>query len=168
VPLAPPRTQPENGIRGESAVSVSARDVIKLIDDWHPRGCKTEKDFERSLHRHLEKKLEKSDVIMQYASGRVKGDICVDHTVLIEIKDSLKSTGQLQRLLGQLEIYDAQWKGKVVVVICGDTQRDLLKQLDKKVESLKPGVLDIFAEQKIFLVVRGVAPVREEKAGLWL
>ena len=27
-------------------VSVSARDVLKLLDDWHPRGCKTEKDLE--------------------------------------------------------------------------------------------------------------------------
>ena len=53
-------------------MSVSARDVIKLIDDWRPRKCETEKNFERSLHKHLEKNLEKSDVIKQYAAGRVK------------------------------------------------------------------------------------------------
>ena len=95
-------------------MSVAARDVIKLIDAWHPRACKTEKDLERSLHKHLEKNLPDLDVQMQYASGRVKGDICVDHKVLIELKDSLKSTGQLQRLIGQLDLYASQWKKEAV------------------------------------------------------
>jgi len=49
---------------------------------------------------------------MQYASGRVKGDIAVDGNILIEIKDGLKSTGQLQRLLGQLELYAAHGRAK--------------------------------------------------------
>jgi len=146
-------------------VSVSARDVIKLIDDWRPRKCETEKDYERSLHKHLEKNLEKSDVIMQYAAGRVKGDIVVDGKILIEIKDSLKSTGQLQRLLGQLEIYATQWKGTVIVVICGDSQRDLVKVVNQKVEALKPE--GFFEEQKIFLVVRGAGAPREKEFVLW-
>lgn len=143
-------------------MSISAKEVIKLIDAWHPRGCETEKDLERSLHRHLEKNLENADVIKQYAAGRVKGDIVVDHAVLIELKDSLKSTGQLQRLLGQLDIYRAQWKGEVVVVICGDSQRDLVKVLEKKVEDLKPE--NFFSEQTIFLVLRGSAAPKKEKS----
>jgi len=142
-------------------VSVSARDVMKLIDAWHPRGCKTEKDLERSLHKHLEKNLPDVDVQMQYASGRVKGDICVDHKVLIELKDGLKSTGQLQRLMGQLDLYASQWKKEVVVVICGDSQRDLVKVVTTKVESLKPQ--GFFEEKKIFLIVRGSGAPRKEK-----
>lgn len=98
---------------------------------------------------------------MQYASGRVKGDICVNHTVLIELKDSLKSTAQLQRLIGQLDLYASQWKEQVVVVICGDSQRDLVKRVTEKVESLKPG--GFFDEQKIFLVLRGSAAPPKEK-----
>ena len=137
-------------------MSVSARDVLKLIDDWHPRGCKTEKDLERSLHRHLEKNLPDSEIIMQYASGRVKGDIGVDGQILIEIKDNLKSTGQLQRLMGQLDLYNGLWKGKVIVVICGDSQRDLVNALTKKVDSLKHDFLtEFFEDSKIHLVVRG-------------
>ncbi len=93
-------------------MSVSVGDVIHLIGDWHPRNCETEKDFERSLQKHLEKNLNHVNVIKQYAAGRVKGDIVVDEKILIEIKDSLKSTAQLQRLLGQIDIYVAQWKGK--------------------------------------------------------
>ena len=142
-------------------MSVLARDVMKLIDAWHPRGCKTEKDLERSLHKHLEKNLPDLDVQMQYASGRVKGDICVDHRVLIELKDSLKSTGQLQRLMGQLDLYASQWKKEVIVVICGDSQRDLVKVVTTKVESLKPE--GFFEERKIFLVVRGSGAPRKEK-----
>ena len=137
-------------------MAVSARDVIKLIDDWHPRGCKTEKDLERSLHKHLEKNLPSSEIIMQYASGRVKGDIAVDGQILIEIKDSLKSTGQLQQLLGQLDLYAALWKGKVIVLVCGDSQRDLVNAVTKKVDSLKPDTLGafLFDERNIHLAVR--------------
>src|SRR5262249_24886157 len=147
----------------------SVDEVMKLIDAWHPRGCKTEKDLERSLQKHLEKNLPKSDVISQYAAGRVKGDIAVDGEVLIEIKDSLKSTAQLQRLLGQLEIYNSQWKGKVIVLICGDSQRDHVSTLKKKVEDLKNATsFLIFTDQKIFLIVRGSAAEKKKAAaGFW-
>jgi len=129
---------------------------MKLIDSWHPRGCKTEKDLERSLHKHLEKSLPDVDVQMQYASGRVKGDICVDHKVLIELKDSLKSTAQVQRLIGQLDLYESQWKKEVIVVICGASQRDLVRQVTTKVESLARKI-GFFEEQSVFLVLRGSA-----------
>ena len=142
--------------------SVSARSVMKLIEAWHPRGCKTEKDLERSLHKHLEKNLPDTDVQMQYASGRVKGDICVDHKVLIELKDGLKSTAQVQRLLGQLDLYESQWKKEVIVIICGDSQRDLVRQIEAKVEALKPTF--ILEEQSVFLVLRGSAAPPKEKS----
>ncbi len=127
--------------------------------------AETEKDFEVSLHKHLEKNLPDSDVIKQYASGRVKGDIVVDGNILIEIKGGLKSTGQLQRLIGQLDIYHTQWKGKVIVLICGDVQRDLVKMLNLKVESLKPR--DLFSEQRIFLVARDKKAMPAKPKSFW-
>jgi|SRR5713101_1486230 len=136
---------------------------MKLIDAWHPRGCKTEKDLERSLHKHLEKNLPDTDVQKQYASGRVKGDICVDHEILIELKGGLKSKAQVQRLLGQLDFYAAQWEKEVVVIVCGDSQRDLVRQVAAKVEALKP--TSFFEEQSIFLVLRGSAAPRKEEKG---
>jgi hypothetical protein len=148
-------------------MSTSARDVMKLIDGWHPRSCKTEKDFELSLHRHLEKNLPHADVIKQYAAGRVKGDIVVDGNVLIEIKDSLETTGQLQRLLGQLDIYHTQWKGKVIVLVCGDVQRDLMKTLNLKVEALKQDEARrsfLVSEQRIFLLARDKKALPAEKS----
>jgi len=146
-------------------VSVSAREVLKLIDDWHPRGCKTEKDLERSLHKHLEKNLPSSEIIMQYASGRIKGDIGIDGHILIEIKDGLKSTGQLQRLLGQLELYAALWKGKVIVIINGDAQRDLVNSLTTKVKALKNQSASFLSdESRYHLVIRGSGKPKEESA----
>lgn len=143
----------------------SVQEVMRLIDGWHPRGCKTEKDFERSLQKYLEKSLPKSDVISQYASGRVKGDIAVDGAILIEIKDGLESTAQLQRLLGQLELYNSLWKGRVIVIICGDSQRDLVNALNKKIEELKEATrFLLFTDQKIFLVARGSAGAALKKA----
>lgn len=149
-------------------MSASVRQILKLIDDWRPRSCKTEKDLERSLHRHLEKNLPSSEIVMQYASGRVKGDLGIDGQILVEIKDSLKSTAQLQRLMGQLDLYNGLWKGTVIVVICGDSQRDLVNALTKKVESLRQDFLtELFEERKIHLVVRGSGKPKEEKTG-WL
>jgi hypothetical protein len=49
----------------------------------------------------------------------------------------------------------------VIVVVCGDSQRDLVKVVTTKVESLKP--VGFFEEQKIFLLVRGSAAPRKEK-----
>jgi hypothetical protein len=142
-------------------MAASTREIKKLIDSWHPRGCKVEKDFERSLHKHLENNLTSSEVIMQYASGRIKGDIVVDGKTLIEIKYCLKSTGQLQRLLGQLELYADGWRGKVIVLINGDSQRDLMNSLSKKIENLNQR--DFF-EEKYFLVLHGAAKPEEVSA----
>jgi hypothetical protein len=142
-------------------MSISARKVRDLIGDWHPRGCKCEKDLERSLHRHLEKNLPSSEIVMQYASGRIKGDIVVDGDVLIEIKDTLKSTGQLQRLMGQLDLYAALWKGKVIVLITGESHRDLMNALTKKIDALKETV-SFFDDEKYFLVLHGAGQPKQE------
>ena len=83
--------------------------VCKLIEEWRPRKCTTEKDYERSLVRYLQAKLEGKDVVPQYASGRVRGDIVVDKQILIEIKAKLDSTGKLQKVLGQIEVYGRAW-----------------------------------------------------------
>jgi len=135
-------------------MAASFREVFRLVEEWQPRKCETEKDFERSLFRHLEKNLPRSEIIKQYAAGRVKGDIVVDGDILLELKDRIVTTGAAQRLIGQISIYNEKWNGKVLIIICGESQRDLLAMVEKRVESLDPGPLDIFAEKKIYLHVR--------------
>ncbi len=52
-------------------------------------------------------------------------------------------------------------------MICGDSQRDLVKVVTKKIETLKPQ--SFFEEQSIFLIVRG-AGAREQESwwdSLW-
>jgi hypothetical protein len=112
--------------------------VCKLIEEWRPRKCTTEKDYERSLVRYLQAKLEGKDVVPQYASGRVRGDIVVDKQILIEIKAKLDSTGKLQKVLGQIEVYGREWKRPVIVVICGETDPNLAKQLRDSAERRRP------------------------------
>lgn len=112
-------------------MAASPKQVLKLIESWRPRRCKTEKDFERSLFKHLGKNLSKSEVVKQYGAGRVRGDIVVDGRILIEIKNNLDSTSKLQRLFGQLEIYASDWKRDVVLVLCGEHDGHLLSQLKK-------------------------------------
>ncbi len=148
-------------------MAASVRDVTALIESWRPRSCKTEKAFERSLFKHLEKKLKKSAIVQQYAAGRVKGDIVVDGKILVEIKDRINSKGKLQRLLGQLDTYASKWEGKVIVVICGKSQRNLLKMLREKVDSLQPvpNLLELFPEQKIVLLVKQPDRRRTKKPG---
>ncbi len=109
--------------------------IENLIKEWKPRGCKTEKDYEESLYNYLEKQLEGKEITKQYGVGRVKVDLAVNKKVFIELKNDLKNTGQLQRLIGQLELY-AKDLNNIIIVICGDVDKNLLKQLiDQKKKS---------------------------------
>lgn len=105
--------------------------VEGLIKEWKPRGCETEKDFEKSLYNYLEKAMEGKEITKQYGVGRSKVDIAIGKKVFIELKKDLKNTGQLQRLIGQIEIYEKDL-ANVIVVLCGEVDKNLLKQLMDK------------------------------------
>ncbi len=110
--------------------------VLNLIQEWRPRGCETEKDYEISLYNFLHRKLEGEtiEITKQYGQGRIKGDIVVGRKVLIELKADLDSTSKLQRLYGQLELYSQDWKSHVIVVLCGEHDRNLIAQLQRQIE----------------------------------
>jgi hypothetical protein len=104
--------------------------VQKLVKEWKPRGCTTEQHFEKSLYDHLHDNLESIQVTKQYARGRIRADIVVGEKVIIELKNNLDATGKYQRLVGQLAEYK-EWDGPIIVILCGGTDRNLRKQLDK-------------------------------------
>jgi hypothetical protein len=104
--------------------------VVSLIQKWQPRGCKTEKDYERSLYEHLHENLDDLQVTKQFAFGRAHADICVADKVIVEIKKDLNTTAKYQRLVGQLAEYK-RWHGRIVVLLIGDTDKSLRKQLDR-------------------------------------
>lgn len=109
-------------------------EVGKVIKSWKPRGCKTEKDYEKRLIQKLEKELPKRNIQKQIGSGRQRVDIVVDDKLAIEIKKDLDSTGAYHRLIGQLDQYLKKWS-EVFVVLCGETDRDMHKSLQKYANS---------------------------------
>lgn len=105
-------------------------EVRRVIKSWKPRGCKTEKDYEKSLRQKLEKELKNRKIQRQFGAARQRVDIVVDGKVPIEIKKDLNSTAALQRTIGQLDQYLEDWPG-VFLVLCGETDRDMLGSLQE-------------------------------------
>ena len=102
--------------------------VAALIEKWEPRGCATEKECENSLYLYLHAAVGDVFVTKQFAYGRVRADIVVGDKVLIELKHNLDTTAKLQLIGGQLSQYD-DWDGRVVVLLTGETEPNLLKEL---------------------------------------
>ena len=96
--------------------------VERIIKSWKPQGCKTEKDYEKSLQKELIAKLKDCRVESQYGAGRQSVDICVDDKIPIEIKKDLKSQANYHRAKGQLDDYIRKWD-KVFLILCGETDR---------------------------------------------
>jgi len=108
--------------------------VEEVIKSWQPRGCATEKEFEQSLSKKLEKELKNQKIQTQYGPGRQRVDIVVHKKVPIEIKKDLTTTSALQRTLGQVDQYLQDWN-YLFLVLCGDVEPNLLKSLKKACES---------------------------------
>lgn len=112
-----------------------AEKVDRLLEKWEPeRECKTEKQFEKSLAEFLRKECPKYKVQQQYGVGRDKIDIVVQDKVAIEIKNKFKTKSEFQRLIGQIEYYSKNFE-KLFIVICGDADHDLLREVKKYVET---------------------------------
>jgi len=124
--------------------------VVSLIKKWHPRTCKTEKDYERSLYEYLHEQFGDLQVTKQYARGRIRADLCVAGKVIVELKNNLDTTAKYQRLVGQLTEYK-RWDGRVVVLLTGKTDPNLRKQLDRYLsdEGLRGGLtlMDLMNEK---------------------
>lgn len=111
-----------------------------LIEDWKPKNCKTEKDYEKSLFEFLRGSLhEDISIIKQYGAGRSIIDLVIEEEVAIEIKANLKSTAAIARLLGQVDIMLDRFE-KIFVVLCGDNDSELVKTLESKLEEKDGGL----------------------------
>lgn len=102
--------------------------VVKIISEWQPRGCNTEKDFERSLAEELRLQMPDVSIQQQYGAARQRVDIVIGKKVAIELKKNLKTTGEYQRTIGQIEHLVEDWENTVLVV-CGSVDPDLLQAL---------------------------------------
>lgn len=108
--------------------------VEQLVKQWKPEPAKTEKIYEKSLHKYLKKELPFEKITAQYGSARIRCDIAVGKEVFIEMKIDLKTPGKRQRLRGQIDDYRREWEKPVLVVLLGDCDEDLLHDLYQSVK----------------------------------
>lgn len=73
---------------------------------------------------------------------------------MIELKAGFRSTQKLQRLIGQIELYNREWKKPVIVVLLGETEQDLLHDLHRSLR----GYDDVYVVTK---EVETAAPAKE-------
>jgi len=116
----------------------STEKIVKIINKWEPKKFKTEKQYENSLYDLLHEKLEEVSVIKQYAQGRVSADIVVGEKVLIELKNNLNSRSEYQRMLGQLDEYNDNWKGHIILILCGKTEPSMRKEIKAHIKKKFP------------------------------
>lgn len=107
--------------------------ISSLIKEWRPRKCKTEKQYEKSLYMFLHKRLEDIQITKQYARGRIRADLVVGDKVIVELKNNLNTTAKYQKLIGQITEYK-KWDGQIIIVLTGDTDLNLHKELTKYIE----------------------------------
>ena len=110
--------------------------IASLIEKWEPKGCRTEKHYETSIYEFLHDNLRDLQVTKQFAKGRVRADLAVEGKLIIELKNNVDSTPKFHRLVGQLTDYET-WGGAVFLVLCGKTDRNLLKEIRKHLEQRK-------------------------------
>jgi hypothetical protein len=82
--------------------------VLSMLEKWNPRGCKSEKEFENSLYKFLHQEMKDFQITLKY---------------------NLDSTSKFQRLLGQIAEYK-NWDGPIVILLTGETEPNLKKQLE--------------------------------------
>ena len=111
--------------------------LVKEINNWNPRGCKSEKDYEESLYKKLHSVLGDINIKKQYPIKEYKIDLMVDDHFLIEMKYNFKTKAESQRLYGQLINYmnytdiGLLSSQPIIVLICGECEPSMKKDLIK-------------------------------------
>jgi hypothetical protein len=122
-----------------------AEEVCDAIEEWKVDLLKTEKQYENELYKYLHKKLPRKQITKQFAHARIRADLAVEEDVIIELKNNLKTTNQYQRLIGQLEQY-RQWNGYIVLVLCGKTELNILKEVKSYTDNFSEDEISIFVK----------------------
>ncbi len=107
--------------------------VVGVISRWTPDACANEKAYERSLYAYLHEVFDDMQITKQFAQGRIRADLMVGNKVIIELKHNLNTMAKLHGLIGQLTQYD-DWHGRIVVLLTGETEPNLRKQLKQFIQ----------------------------------
>jgi hypothetical protein len=101
------------------------KELITSLQNWNPKNCYYEYEFQYKLRDHLKKSLEEADIELEKPIGtreefnRGRADIVIDDTILIELKRD-PSAIAIQRAKGQIGQYAEIWKNKgpVILLLC--------------------------------------------------
>lgn len=113
-----------------------------LIKEWRPRKCKTEREYEDKLEKYLRARFSGVEVERQFGVGRSRVDICVGRKVFIELKKDLARTDQAQRLIGQIALYEQSNIEKLIIVLAGSVNQELLRSVQEVAKSYESGMFD--------------------------
>jgi hypothetical protein len=137
--------------------------VIKSIKDWQPKPLPNELKYRNSLMTHLREKLPKERVESEYRHLGTTTDIYVKQEsffgsseVFVELKRSLQSKAQLDRLVGQVESLEPK-KNAVVIILCGETNPALLTRLKERYVKTPSGHMVIGESQLHVIAVNNAA-----------
>jgi hypothetical protein len=107
-----------------------------------------ERDYEDAAYKYLNGCFPKDKFERQYSRSKTKADLYFEFKdaakVVVEMKRDLKERGEYHRLVGQVYEYLAEWKVEVLVVLCGDNDPALAKNVENFIvfmnEHVKPKV----------------------------
>lgn len=126
--------------------------VIEIIKNWEPEYDNGEKEIKLSLYEELKKELKGQRIIKEYGLERERVDIVVSDNVPIEIKLNLVDKNEIQRALGQLELYLRKWP-VIYLILCGDISEDFLFALKKQIEDKY--TTDLISYPRIVVIPKG-------------
>jgi len=113
--------------------------VLKLVKKWEPQPSPNELSYRNSLITHLREHLRNVQRIEpEYRHLGTTTDIYIKQSgffsnseVFVELKRNLRSKGEFDRLVGQIESLQPK-KNAVIVVLCGETNLTLVARLRDK------------------------------------
>lgn len=121
------------------ALPQELRAIAVTLSRWRPQKHDKEAGYERSLINFLKKSLPGTNPLPQHPfqaedGTRGKIDVVVDETLAIELKRTLKASGEADRAVGQVFKYAASWKnGPVLLLLCEApwdfAERPIMKRL---------------------------------------
>jgi hypothetical protein len=111
------------------------KETLKKIKDWQPENCKKETDFKKSLYDYLHIQFPNKQITNEPGYYRIKADITIDENFIIELKYNLKTIPKLTNLKGQIVNYQ-KLKGIIIIVLCGETEANIKKDIEKHINEL--------------------------------
>jgi hypothetical protein len=118
-------------------MGITEKDVDNVRDcltAWKLTWCGSEKEYEDAAYRYLNESFPKEKFERQYWRGKTKADLHVEFkdgaAVVIEMKRDVKDRGEYHRLIGQVYEYVTEWKVAVLVVLCGENDPALVKNVE--------------------------------------